>query len=86
MEIHIAGLHVQVGYQFRQRCGWCGATLIDQDLRQVMIPEGTDSTPSHWEPGVLVALEGPQAYVYPHVAGTQLPLNACAQLDHEITR
>lgn len=84
--IHIAGSYLQIGPQFRQRCAWCGATLIDTDLRSIAVPEGTDPTPGHWEPGALVAVEGTHSYVVPHVDGERLPSTACAQLDHEVTR
>lgn len=86
---HIAGLVVHVGSMVRQRCGWCGAVLIDLDLANtmVMVPDGHDpEPPPTWEVGALVALNGAASWVVDHEDGAQLPADACAQLDPAVTR
>lgn len=94
--VHIAGGPLQVGAQLRQRCGWCGAVLIDSDLSRMAmpIPEGKteeqaradgDLRPATWEPGALVAVEGNHQYVVPHEDNTRLPADACGQLAHAVT-
>lgn len=84
--VHIAADHVRVGAQLRQRCAWCGATLIDYDLGRVAVPVGQDPTPATWPVGELVAVDGAMQTIVPHEDGAQLPPNACAALDPEVTR
>jgi hypothetical protein len=83
--IHIAGVQVQVGTHLRQRCSWCGAVLCDYELTLIAVPIGQDPTPGMWETGRLVAVDGNVSYVVDHEDGVELPEEACAQLDHEIT-
>lgn len=82
---HIAGLDVQIGQLLRQRCGWCGATLIDEDLSRVAVPVGQNPRPPIWEVGGLVTVDGSASYTVPHVAGDQLPAGSCTGLDPEVT-
>lgn len=70
--IHIAGSWLQVGPQLRQRCAWCGATLIDMDLSRVAVPEGQDPTPAKWEPGSLVGVLGNAQWAVPHTEAMQM--------------
>lgn len=84
--IHIAGGVVQVGPHLRQRCGWCGACLVDMDLSRIAVPEGQSADPATWAPGGLVAVCGPASWLVEHVDGERLPDRACGQLDHEVTR
>lgn len=71
--IHIAGLDIQVGRCLRQRCGWCGAALIDYALNRiaVAIPEdGSDpGGPATWRTGALVAVDGGASYAVAHEDG-----------------
>lgn len=83
--VHIAGAQVQVGPHLRQRCSWCGAVLIDCDLRGIAVPVGQDPTPGMWETGRLVAVDGPASYVVAHEDGAELPRGACALLDDAVT-
>lgn len=40
--VHLAGLDVQMDTHLRQRCSWCGATLVDYALDRVLLdPEVT---------------------------------------------
>lgn len=83
--VHIAGTQVQVGSRLRQRCSWCGAVLCDYDLERIAVPEGQDPRPAMWGPGALISVDGGCSYVVEHEDGAQLPAEACAQLDHEVT-
>lgn len=82
---HIAGMKVQVGARRRQRCAWCGALLCDYDLTRIAVPEGQDPEPAMWPPEELVVVDGIASYTIPHVDGADLPADACAQLDDEVT-
>jgi hypothetical protein len=82
---HIAGLDVQVGRFLRQRCAWCGAVLGDYDLACVAVLEGQNLRPAMWTVGALVAIDGAAAWAVEHEDGTELPANACAQLDPAVT-
>lgn len=74
-EVHIAGLpQMWDGRYLRQRCAWCGAVLIDEDLTliRVSIPEGKtaeqayadgDLAPSTWPVNALVARDGHATYL-----------------------
>lgn len=84
--VHIAGPDIRVNAQFRQRCAWCGALLIDYDLERVAVPEGQDPTPGTWPVGDLIAVDGNASWVEPHADGDPLPGNACGTLDAEVTR
>lgn len=87
-EVHIAGCPVQVGTRVRQRCSWCGATLIDCDLARMMVPVGQDPYPAPptWEPGAVIAVDGAASYVYDHEDGAELPAEACAYIDPAVTK
>lgn len=82
---HIAGIAVQVGSRLRQRCAWCGATLVDYDLERIAVPEGQDPTPGTWAADELVEVDGPASFVVPHEDGADLPPNACAVIDADVT-
>ncbi|WP_435109811.1 hypothetical protein [Nocardiopsis synnemataformans] len=82
---HIAGLEIQVCHYLRQRCAWCGATLIDYDLARIAVPEGQDPRPATWPAGALVAVDGSVKWVVDLPKDSPLPADACAQLDPEVT-
>jgi hypothetical protein len=83
--IHIAGVQVQVGSRLRQRCSWCGAVLCDYDLERIAVPDGQDPRPAMWETGALIEVDGCASFTVEHEEGAELPPEACAQLDHEVT-
>jgi len=83
--VHIAGPKLQVGTQLRQRCGWCGALLLDYALDRVAVPIGTDPAPATWPAGELIAVDGSASYVVPHEDGEPLPEGACGKLDPAAT-
>lgn len=83
--VHIAGLDVQIGTQLRQRCAWCGAVLFDYALDRIAVPEGQDPRPATWTVGALIEVDGNAKWAVPHNDGDQLPANACAALDHDVT-
>lgn len=87
--IHIAGPAITVGARLRQRCAWCGATMIDYDLDRIAIPDGPagqDPTPATWPIGDLIAVDGHASWTVPHEDDQPLPDDACACLDAEVTR
>lgn len=87
--VHIAAYPIEIGGQLRQRCGWCGAVLIDVDLANVgaMVADPADPDQEYpvWEPGGLVGVDGGVCWSVAHVDGAPLPAEACAQLPHDIT-
>lgn len=83
--VHIAGLRVEVNNQLRQRCAWCGATLIDYALDRVMVPVDQPGPPATWPVGGLVAVDGNASYACDHDPTQPLPDGACALLDPEVT-
>jgi hypothetical protein len=80
--IHIAGLPVQIGPLYRQRCAWCAEILVDGDLRNEMWAPGSEPRERFgFEPGHLVEVvtDGPAIAqsVVPHKDGDQLPDGTC---------
>lgn len=59
--------------------------LADYNLARIAVPEGTDPRPATWQPGVLVAVDGPMSWVVDHHNGSPLPDQACAVLDPHVT-
>lgn len=84
--IHIAGIDVCVNDRLRQRCGWCGALIIDYDLTRVAVPAGQDPRPATWPVGALVAIDGGMSYTVEQNDTDPLPDGACAVIDAEVTR
>jgi hypothetical protein len=85
--IHIAGYDLQVGNQLRQRCAWCGATLVDYDLERTAVwPADANPRPSTWPVGSLVAIDGIASYTVEHTDGDPLPDGCCGKLDPEVTK
>ena len=91
-ETHIAGLDVLWdGRYLRQRCAWCGATLLDYDLTTINVPEGQEGPPATWPVGALVRRDGCASYTVdpePSEQGGDLsvpPEDACARLDPAVT-
>lgn len=91
MIVHIAGPAIQIGALLRQRCSWCGVTLLDYDLDRIamaVMPLGDDhpnTGPSTWPQGELVAKDGNASYVVAHEDGAQLPEDACGKVPAELT-
>ncbi len=58
--IHIAGHPIQYGTLLRQRCAWCGAIMIDDDLSLMasISSDGSPFKPLTWETNALVRIEG----------------------------
>lgn len=83
--IHIAGPDVRVDDRLRQRCAWCGTTLIDYALDRIAVPVDTDPTPAVWPVGALVGVYGYASYIVDHDANSPLPEHTCAALDAEVT-
>lgn len=88
--VHIAGEVVTIGPQIRQRCSWCGAVLIDEDLSRIAVPIDQAGQPyPTWEVGRLIAVAGGGGFraigVIEHEDGAPLPDNACGRLPHDVT-
>lgn len=84
--VHIAGVHIQVGKYLRQRCGWCGAVLLDYDLSNLAVPVGDDPTPATWPIGALVQVDGGLSVLVEHEDGQPLPEDSCGRIDPQVTR
>lgn len=81
--VHIAGACITLfGMFMRQRCDWCGAILLEYDLRRVAVPAGQDAMPGNWAPGSLVRVDGNMTAEIANpqeVEGeVQLPPDSCA--------
>lgn len=84
--LHVAGVDVQVGQRLRQRCGWCGALLIDYDLANIAVPIGQNPNPGSWPIGGVVMVDGGMSALVDHKDGEPLPEGSCGRLDPEVTR
>lgn len=84
---HIASEVITLNGRFmRQRCSWCGALLIDYDLASIAVPEGQDPTPSHWQPGGFVRVDGNLSMQVEAGDGQgPVPEDSCMNLDHAVT-
>lgn len=77
--IHIAGQKVVYeGRWLRQRCAWCGLTLIDYDLATCASMDG--SAPRTWEEGAQVEVNGNFSSL---VAGKELSPESCVRMELE---
>lgn len=84
--VHIVGIDVTIGdVLLRQRCAWCGATLIDYDLTRVAVPIGQEGPPGTWPVGALLMVSGPASWVVEHVDGDPLPPESCTRIDPQVT-
>lgn len=85
---HLAGAVVQCGSVIRQRCDWCGAALIDQDLTRTAVctPEGGDTTYPTWPVGEWVEVDGAATWVVTRPIDGSSPETSCMRLDPAVTR
>lgn len=83
--LHIAGLPTQVGTNFRQRCAWCGALLLEYGYANTMAPPGQDGNLPAWVPFTLLRVDGNATYVVRHMDGDEIPPDSCAALDPAVT-
>lgn len=88
---HIAGPEITIGgRRMRQRCSWCGATLIDYDLTRVAVqvrPGEEPRLPGTWEVGRLVRVDAGNPTIGQLLEPTdELPDDACGHVDDEVTR
>ena len=82
-ETHIAGDSIAIeGRWLRQRCAWCGKTLLDYDLERVAV-HGPDRTVAMWPAGAFIRTDGAMSSVDESV---DLPDDCCARLDPDVTR
>lgn len=91
---HLAGLDITFnsddGPILRQRCSWCGATLIDVNLARIAVPEGQDPTYPRWKVGTFIDTHSPDGRggmwsVVDWEPGQPAPANACLRMPVEVT-
>lgn len=93
MIVHLAGLKVSYEAYERQRCSWCGAILIDRDLRtiSVQVVPGEEPGPlPFWEVNAWIATENPDnqggtAWVLEDHEPNKAPADSCLKLPVEAT-
>lgn len=74
---HIAAPHIVIEDRWmRQRCGWCGAVLLEHDLTRVAVPVGTDPMPATWTVGAQVRVDGPLTTCF---EDQKLAVDSCAR-------
>lgn len=92
---HVAGPDIAFntpdGQVLRQRCSWCGATLIDVNLSRIAVPVGQEGPYPVWAIGSFVQTDSPDghggmwsAIEWEHPA--PVPANACMRMPLEVTR
>lgn len=95
-ETHIPGECITLGGRFmRQRCSWCGKTLLDYDLTRVaveIVPGEEPRGPGHYPTGSLVRFDGPVSLVleadelgHDDAGHVLTPDDACTRLDPAVT-
>lgn len=79
MTVHIASNRIIVeGRYHRQRCVWCGALLIDDDLAMQMVEvTHAHEEPPSWPVGGLVRIEGENPRHSSAVDSEKLPNDCC---------
>ncbi len=92
---HLAGpdirFNTEEGQVLRQRCSWCGATLIDVNLSRIAVPVGQEEGPyPTWPIGSFVETHSPDgrggawfALDWEHPA--PVPDHACLRMPLEVT-
>jgi hypothetical protein len=80
---HIAGPDITIDGEFgqylRQRCGWCGAVLLEYELARVAVPVDQPGPPATWPLNAFVRLDGNLSTVRAHTEDRKLPFDACAR-------
>lgn len=60
---HLAGpdviFNTEEGQVLRQRCTWCGTTLIDVNLSHIQVPVGQEGPYPSWRVGAFVDADAP---------------------------
>jgi hypothetical protein len=88
--VHITGLDVQIGFQRRQLCAWCGHTLHEDDLstmRWALREDGSDpGPPKMWPVGRLLVIDGIAKYILKEDGDQILPDECCANLVSDIEK
>ena len=83
--VHIAAPWINVASRIRQRCLWCGAVLLDEDMSLVGVhtSDPSDTAYPTWEG--FVARLGGTTWVVEHDDPNSLPEGCCANLDPSVT-
>lgn len=91
---HLAGPDIQFNSEggpiLRQRCSWCGTTLIDVNLARIAVPVGQAGPYPTWGVGTFVEAYSPDHQggvwsVAEWKPGTPVPENACLRMPPEVT-
>lgn len=91
---HLAGPDIEFnthdGHVLRQRCSWCGTTLIDVNLSRIAVPIGQDPTYPHWTVGSFVEVDMPDkaggvSFTVEWEHPAPVPENACMRMPLEVT-
>ena len=93
--VHVAGVDLQFNSEdgsqiLRQRCSWCGTTLIDIDLSRVSVPVGQEGSYPTWEVGAMVGTFSPDSKggMWAKVdwePGTPVPDDCCLRMPPDLT-
>lgn len=78
--VHVASQTVQVGSEIRQRCVWCGHSLIEVDLRFVAVEDADQDYPT-WPGGSLVEVDGGLTCIFSSREEGTVPTNFCGAPD-----
>lgn len=90
---HLAGpvvdFNVDEGVVTRQRCQWCGATLVDECSWLIVVPVGQDPRVPGWEVGRFVDVVSPDGlggmWSQNEWAEGPVPTTACLRMPFEVT-
>lgn len=95
-ETHVASFPITwAGRYLRQRCAWCGKTILDYDLERVAVQIPEDGTPpkdpTPWPTGALIRKDGPMSTIVydgdaDDISVEEMAPDACLNLDPEVTR
>lgn len=97
--VHLAGFHLIIGPRLRQRCAWCGATLIDKDLDadELAVDEAgnlnaAEKSSDWWmrahgvaPPGMFVQWRSVKRRWVPIAAPADTPPGSCVELPFEVS-
>ena len=100
-QTHIIGVEVLLDNRQRQRCAWCGAVLLDNDLSRmaakIELPDGVEvsdeappARPAAFPVGKLLRITGAEgeSRVFESVdpgEGGNLPDDACTRVHDDVT-
>jgi hypothetical protein len=76
--VHISSPAVKVGPEIRQRCVWCGESLIEVDLRFIAVEaEQADKPYPTWPVDAFIGKDGGATYVVQPTPDNKVPRTFC---------